>query len=65
MDKTDLVSIRVLNQKPTDPPIEGEDKPTFQLPVTGGIGTMIFIIVGLTLIVGALLVIVKNRKRRA
>ncbi|MFV0362327.1 MAG: SpaH/EbpB family LPXTG-anchored major pilin [Suipraeoptans sp.] len=64
-DAVNLKVVTVLNQKPTDPAIPGEEKPTFQLPVTGGIGTVLIIVIGLTLIVGALLVIIKNRRKHA
>lgn len=60
-----IKTVTVLNQKPTDPAIPGEDKPTFQLPLTGGIGTVLFIAVGLTLIIGAVAVLRKNRKAKA
>ena len=51
----------ILNQKIGDPPID-EDVPTFILPPTGGIGTLVFVAGGWTLIGLALLLFFKRRK---
>ncbi|MDL2324374.1 SpaH/EbpB family LPXTG-anchored major pilin [Ruminococcaceae bacterium OttesenSCG-928-A16] len=56
------VTTEVLNQKIGDPPLD-EDRPTFQLPATGGIGTTLFIIVGVALMAGAVILLVKSRKK--
>ncbi|GAB2022291.1 SpaH/EbpB family LPXTG-anchored major pilin [Pseudolactococcus yaeyamensis] len=57
------VTIKVLNQKIGDPAID-EENPTFLLPNTGGIGSLIFWISGLALIaVGAFLLFFLKRKK--
>ena len=58
-DKTAVAKIK--NQKIGNPPID-EDLPTFALPQTGGIGTLIFVAGGWTLIGLALLLFFKRRK---
>lgn len=59
-DYTVLVPVTNYLQTENDP-----DGPTFELPLTGSTGTMIFTVVGLGLMVGAVLLIVKSRKNKA
>lgn len=55
-------SIEIQNQKIGDPPVDNPN-PSFQLPKTGGIGTIIFAIVGVALMGLAVVVLVKSRKK--
>lgn len=43
----------------TDP-----DNPTFQLPLTGGIGSVIFIAVGALIVLGGVAIVLRSRKRQ-
>lgn len=43
----------------TDP-----DNPTFQLPLTGGIGSVIFIAVGALIVLGGVAIVLKSKKRQ-
>ncbi len=54
----------VANQLEGNPPITGE-KPTFVLPTTGGMGTILFTVAGLALMVGAVILIRRNKKVNA
>ncbi len=54
--------VDIENQKIGDPPIE-QDRPFFQLPNTGGIGTVIFIVVGIVLITTAVVLLVHNKRK--
>lgn len=46
-------------QTETDP-----DNPTFQLPLTGGIGSVIFIAVGALIVLGGVAIVLRSRKRQ-
>ncbi len=54
----------VLNQLEGNPPIPGE-KPTFVLPTTGGMGTVLFTVIGLALMIFAAILIKRNKKENA
>lgn len=58
-------TVTVLNQGKDEPPIPKDENPTFQLPLTGGAGTALFTAVGLLLMTGATVVLVRNRKKSA
>ncbi len=51
----------VLNQLEGNPPITGE-KPTFILPTTGGMGTVLFTLIGLAFMIVAIILIIRNKK---
>lgn len=65
LNSTDKVgTVKVENQKVGNPPID-ETKPNFELPKTGGMGTILFTVAGLVLILGATTILVKSRKKNA
>lgn len=59
------VKFSFANQRVTDPPIDGDPNPTFQLPLTGGAGTVLFTVIGLLLMSGASFVLIRNRRKNA
>lgn len=57
-----LITAVILNQKIGSPPLT-EESPTFVLPYTGGIGTILFTGVGIGLIMVAFVVFYRTRKK--
>lgn len=62
-ENSKVVTFDFANQKVTDPPIPGDPTPSFQLPLTGGAGTVLFTLIGLLLMGGAAFVIVRNVRK--
>ncbi len=57
-------SVTVKNQALGNPPID-EKKPTFELPKTGGTGTVLFTVAGIILMGGAAFLFMRSRKANA
>lgn len=66
--RTDHISATVETGKVTDAAaidIENTQKPAVELPITGGVGTLIFTLAGLALIGGATGIYIRSRRSRA
>lgn len=63
-DATNVQTVIFYNQKIGDNPPPGVEDPSFQLPVTGGMGTIIFMVIGAISITIAFFLITRARKAR-
>lgn len=59
-DYTVTAEVTNYAQTETDP-----DSPVFQLPLTGGMGTVLFTVVGVALMAGAVFLVMRSRRKKA
>ena len=60
---SDITIVGIKNQKIGNPPID-EEVPVFNLPKTGGVGTIVFVFVGGVMILGSFFLFAKRRHDR-
>lgn len=64
-DAVKQFTFKVTNYKKGEDPDPDDTNPTFKLPMTGGMGTVLFTVVGLVLMVGAAAILVRSRRKNA